>query len=270
MVAVAIPHDVYLAYSIFVLTSAMRMKVLPLSLQSEARSTISEELSTSQHKSKPLLLEAPESSTRGTFLQEPFEIPAPVAQPTHKPTTTYLPSPRPEGMTGPMTLSPDGLRYFAAATERVQSDVHEVMVASRALEMRMQLQRLEMKRQIDTCAELLKHITQLKETKRIATQEKVTRVQAGLKTLLAKEDRILNALVKKASPALSESETKWFQELKRMRMEIKGAARYDSESLSARTATVRSYCPYVPSYWWTDRSRSFVASSTVSCRASKT
>ena len=241
----AIPHDVYITYSIFVLTSAMRMKVLPLSLQPEVPSPPSDDLSTSQSKARTLLLEAPKSTenTEGTevvcFLKEPFEIPAVIAQPTFIRSCNYLPEPRPEGMTGPMTLTPEGLRYLSVTTDLFQTDVHAVMLSARTLEHRVRLQREELRRQVACAADLLGLIKQLKETRRNAMQQKVASVQAGLKALLAKEDRILNALMKKASPDLSENETKWFQELKRMRVEIKGLARYDSDTLSARTATVR-------------------------------
>lgn len=46
---------------------------------------------------------------------------------------------------------------------------------------------------------------------------------------------MLQSLMEKASPDLSEHETKWFEELKRMKEDIIGAGRYDEGSLVART-----------------------------------
>jgi hypothetical protein len=52
--------------------------------------------------------------------------------------------------------------------------------------------------------------------------------------LLSRLDRTLQGLMRKASPELSENESRWFEELKRMKNEVLGAGRYDEESLRAR------------------------------------
>jgi nucleoporin NUP82 len=51
---------------------------------------------------------------------------------------------------------------------------------------------------------------------------------------------MLRGLMDRASPDLSEYETKWFGELKRMQNEIVGAGRYDEGSLAARARLVSS------------------------------
>ena len=50
--------------------------------------------------------------------------------------------------------------------------------------------------------------------------------------------RLLEALIKKASPDLNEHETRWFEELKRMKAQVMGVGRYDAESLKMRTRKV--------------------------------
>jgi nucleoporin NUP82 len=52
---------------------------------------------------------------------------------------------------------------------------------------------------------------------------------------------MLRGLMDKASPELSEYETRWFEELKRMKGEIGGAGRYDEGSLVARTRMVHCF-----------------------------
>lgn len=69
-------------------------------------------------------------------------------------------------------------------------------------------------------------------------QEKAGRLKDAQVALMRRLDSVLNALTKKASPELSENETKWFEELGRMREEVVGAGRYDERSLVARTKLV--------------------------------
>ena len=81
-------------------------------------------------------------------------------------------------------------------------------------------------------------VADLKGRRVIDATSRVERVKYVQKTLSARSDRILQALVDKASPELSEHETKWFDELKRMKEEIAGAGRYDVGSLEARSKLV--------------------------------
>jgi nucleoporin NUP82 len=46
--------------------------------------------------------------------------------------------------------------------------------------------------------------------------------------------------MRRASPELSENETKWFEELKRMKVEVFGSGRYDEESMRSRVKLVRN------------------------------
>jgi nucleoporin NUP82 len=73
---------------------------------------------------------------------------------------------------------------------------------------------------------------------RTASEARWERIQAEQKVLLRRLDRMLQGLMEKASPELSEHETKWFEELKRMKEEISGSGRYDEGSLVARTRLV--------------------------------
>ena len=78
----------------------------------------------------------------------------------------------------------------------------------------------------------------LKGPRNATSQEKLKRVQDGQRALLSRLDRILQLLMKKASPELSDHETRWFEELKRMKDEVAGNGRYDEWSLAARTSMV--------------------------------
>jgi len=77
---------------------------------------------------------------------------------------------------------------------------------------------------------------------------RVERVKETQKNLMARLDRVLQALVNKASPELSEHETRWFEELRRMKDEVVGVGRYDESSLVARSKLVhREYDRLLPS-----------------------
>jgi len=72
-------------------------------------------------------------------------------------------------------------------------------------------------------------------------------VQVGQQALLARLDRVLAELMKHASPTLSDHETKWFDELGRMREQVLGAGKYDEASLKARMqALKREYDRLLP------------------------
>lgn len=81
-------------------------------------------------------------------------------------------------------------------------------------------------------------IADLKGRRAMEVTSRAEKVRNAQKKLAARSDRILQALVDKASPGLSEHETKWFDELKRMKEDINGAGRYDEGSLSARAKLV--------------------------------
>lgn len=137
-------------------------------------------------------------------------------------------------------LTPDTLRYFGKTVEHFTSQIRDIRLAHTASEVRSALQTQELIRQQDIFDEMIELIERLKGSRYNASQEKIKRIQTVQKVLLARLDRILQSLMEKASPELSENETKWFEELKRLKQEVTGAGRYDEGSLVARTKLVRA------------------------------
>lgn len=228
------------------LTSAMRIKVLPLTLQTEPQISPIQELAKNKipiPKSSLLLFDSDDVPAYLSLLEdEPYEVPPLLARSSGLPSNPLLSLPRPEGTIGEFRLTPDSLRFLAATVESLAGQIHDITVEYRSSDLRAQLQKQELLRQQQKCKEIFDLINSLRGERQAATKEKVAKLQETQRALLAREDRILASLMKKASPELSESETKWFQELKRMRAEIKGSTRYDQESLSARTNLVGLYC----------------------------
>lgn len=135
-------------------------------------------------------------------------------------------------------LTPDSLRYFATTVQHLTNQIHEILIAGRATEARVDLQKKEFHQQQIECRKMVELMTDLKGRRIMEVTSRVERVRYVQKKLAVRSDRILQALVDKASPGLSEHETKWFDELKRMKEEVSGAGRYDEGSLSARSKLV--------------------------------
>lgn len=135
-------------------------------------------------------------------------------------------------------LTPDSLRYFATTVQEISNQIHEVILAHRAAESRASLQKEEFLQIQKKCREMMTLIADIKQRRHSEVLARVERIKDAQKTLMARSDRVLQALVNKASPELSEHETKWFEELRRMKDEVVGAGRYDEGSLAARSKLV--------------------------------
>jgi len=130
-----------------------------------------------------------------------------------------------------------------------------VLVAHKTVEGRVELQKAEFTRVQAKCGEMLRLIGQLKERVNDiqGVQEegrvgRVERLKGKHKELMGRSDRLLQALMNGASPELSECETKWFEELRRMKGDVIGVGKFDEGSLKARTALLkREYERIMPS-----------------------
>jgi len=121
------------------------------------------------------------------------------------------------------------------------------MIAHSAVESRSRLQVKEYQQQKTKCQEMLDLVARLSSQYTHITT-RAQRVMDRQKMLSARSDGILQAMVDKASPELSEHEKKWFDELRRMKEEVAGVGRYDEGSLAARARLLeREYERLVPS-----------------------
>ncbi|KAG2013406.1 hypothetical protein CC2G_010323 [Coprinopsis cinerea AmutBmut pab1-1] len=249
VVAVAVPNDVHLTYSIFILTSTMRLTAFPLNLQTE------EPLPMSPPQPKPKEITASDATTsepRSRWLtpgdgppsyvtllgESPYTIP-PILKPSGLPTLPKLSLPP---KSSEFMLTPDTLRYIGKTIEQITSQIHQLYIAQRAAEARASLQKEELARQVAKCQEIRKTLATLKEKSSSTGNSRLKQVEDAQKGIMKRLDRLLQSLMEKASPELSENETKWFEELKRMKAEILGQGRYDEGSLTARVkALEREY-----------------------------
>ncbi|TFK43370.1 hypothetical protein BDQ12DRAFT_622288 [Crucibulum laeve] len=241
VVAVAIPNDVYLTYSIFIVTSAMRIEVFPLSLRSDSPRIQPKQIEingTAVSSVEPstwlLPMEGLKSyvSLLGT---EAYKPPPVLSRTTGLPSNPKLSLPKDASGSKEFMLTPDTLRFIGTIVGKISSQIHEIQLAQKAAEARATLQQQELVRLCGKCKEMDDQIQQMKNVKATAMETRFKKIQEQQKSLLSRLDRTLQGLMEKASPELSEHETKWFEELKRMKEEIAGSTKYDEGSLAART-----------------------------------
>lgn len=223
----------------------MRMTVLPLILESD---TIQENLASSMAGTSNLDASTSTPATDGppayvSLLTERYTPPPILSRPNGLPSNPILAVPPPNTPKGDFNLTPDTLRYLGTIVERFTGQSREVLLAAQTADMRAQLQRREFARQQAKARELLQRVDALKGARQAATRAKLEAVRDAQKALMARVDKILGAMMRNASPEVSEHERKWFEELKRMRDEVVGRGRYDQESLAARTSLVSQ--PYL-------------------------
>lgn len=241
VVAVAIPNDVYLTYSVFILTSVMRITVFPLNLRSESPRSRPVALEDGVDVPPPLgksqwLTPVEGQSTYVSLLGgEPYKPPPFLAPSSGFSPIPKLSLPPSSSDSKGFTLTPDTLRYIATTVAQITGHIHETHLAYRAADLRASLQKQELVRLSNKCKEMETTILKLKGVTKDTTEARIKRIEDKQKSLLARLDRMLQSLMEKASPDLSEHETKWFEELKRMKEDIIGAGRYDEGSLVART-----------------------------------
>jgi nucleoporin NUP82 len=166
--------------------------------------------------------------------KEPYTPPAVLSQPIGLPSNPRMSTSAP----GEFMLTPETMRYLGSIVESFSHQIHAVELAYRNSEVRVELQRQEFKRQQEKACELVDIVGKLKSRRSGLTQYKLNAVLQKQKELMKRLDRVLQALMRNASPGPSEHEKKWFEELQRMHAEVLGLTKYEEGSLAARTSLV--------------------------------
>ncbi|KAL5530163.1 hypothetical protein ACEPAF_6420 [Sanghuangporus sanghuang] len=235
VIAAVIPKDVYLTYTIFMLTATMRVATHTLTLRSESADGLELVESSQDTSGLPAL---PSSSGPPAYVSlltaEPFSVPPVLSRPVGLPTVSNVPVPRSHSIKDEIRVTPETLRYLANVQERISSEMHEAIIACRQLKGRGDMQRQEYERLQKRVAELVGRTQTLLGPRKNKLQERLQSVQAEQTRLLGRMDRLLHALIRQASPELNEHETRWFEELQRMKAQVLGIGRYDPDSLRVR------------------------------------
>ncbi|KAL0949645.1 hypothetical protein HGRIS_009689 [Hohenbuehelia grisea] len=249
VVAVSVPNDVYLTYSIFILTSAMRITTIPLHVRSDSPRPPPKELPAPESNAtlNPLVpVDGPPGfvSYLGT---ESYVPPSILSRPSNGlPSNPHLSLPA--SNKHDFMLTPDTLRYLGTVVSKFVGQIREVQLAYWAAQTRATLHKREAEHQQQHCTQMLGLLRALREERCKRTADRIDAVREEQKKLLARLDRVLSNMMARASPGLSENERRWFEELKALKQEISGAGRYDEGSLSVRTRQLeKEYARLMPS-----------------------
>jgi nucleoporin NUP82 len=245
VVAIAVPNDVYLAYSISVFLGAMHVVSFPLNVRIDSaqrpasRQADHEKSSESSRFLKPLPGAPPCISYLGT---KPYTMSLSLARPS----TSHV-ALVPDQRARELRVTPDTLRFLGQQVEQFMKQIRDVQVAYKEAVNRNELQKQEHARQINKLAEMRSRLDALKNARRRKAEEHAARIRDMQGMLMSRLDAVLQATIKRANPELSDQEKRWFDELKRMEGEVLGRRRQDEDSLRGRIALVCSFCFLIPS-----------------------
>jgi nucleoporin NUP82 len=227
-----VPNDVYLNYSIYVLTSFMRVVSFSLNMRSGLPSKEDNKSSVPVDR----LLKPAESPAYTSLLgTETWEPPTTLS--SGLPATPHLATPG--SGSKDFRVTPDTLRFFSSKVDEIVTSIHSVESAYRQANARIELQHEELDRQVTKVNEIRVLLGELRGARQDRIDARTHAIQAGQQALIARLDRVLAEHMKRANPTLSDHETKWFDELGRIREQVLGAGRYDEASLRARVQAVR-------------------------------
>ena len=221
----------------------MRIISVPLNLRAEPLHSKSkvfrlEDIDSSTEKSKWLSCIDGSSTHASILAAEAFTPPSLTGSVSDLSTNKKLLLPQVPSGSKEFTLTPDTLRFLGTSVAQITSQSREVILACQVITRRMCLQQFELPRLTKKCHEMESILEKIQGPGRASTENRLAKVQEEQKLLLARLDRLLQSLMKKASPELSEHEAKWFEELKRMKEGVLGRGKYDEDSLVCRTRLV--------------------------------
>ncbi|KAI9513186.1 hypothetical protein F5148DRAFT_1273147 [Russula earlei] len=227
VISVIVPNDVYLNYSIYVLTSSMRVVSFPLNIRPGFSSKDDHKSSVPDDR---LLLPAEGPPAYTSLLGTKAWDPPTGLSSTGLPVTPRLATPE----TKEFSVTPTTLRSFSRKVDEIVTRIHGVETAYNQTNARIELQNEELKRQVKKVDEICTRLDDLRGARQDNTYTRMRETQARQQALLARLDRVLAELMKCTNPTPSDHETKWFGELGRMQEQVLGAGKYDDASLKAR------------------------------------
>ncbi|KAL8291645.1 hypothetical protein RQP46_001903 [Phenoliferia psychrophenolica] len=231
VVGLVVVNDVYLGYSLLVLTSALQLVAIALHLRVPPLpiSSASIPSSSSHQQHAPSRLSSSDPPAYLSLLEgTPFTPPTLLSQSSR----SSLPSvPRRTSSTStPLTtITPTSLRSLGTTVNEFRAQIHALVGASNAVQVRLETQMKELSRQLRKLEELSRLSAELRRSTTSDSSgegglqgrlEKVTRNQ---EELVRRTDRVLQRLMDAHEPELSQYERKWFAELERLEKEIEGA-----------------------------------------------
>ncbi|GAA5974148.1 hypothetical protein JCM11641_003465 [Rhodosporidiobolus odoratus] len=229
MVGLQVINDVYLGYSLLLLTSSLQLVGVELSLRVD--STGSEDPTSpaplASSTSAPHAL-PPASPAYVSLLDTPFTTP-PLLSRSRTSGVSALArlAPNPGG-SKEISITPDTLRQLGKHVSTVQTSVRELVEAADLVQHRLELQMKELSRQLGKLAELKALRNDLGKSTSASmegsTEARLRRVEETQRRLVERTDRVLQRLMEQHQPEISAYERKWCDELGRLEKQVQGGS----------------------------------------------
>ncbi|BGP00811.1 hypothetical protein NBRC10513v2_000936 [Rhodotorula toruloides] len=226
----AVVNDVYLGYSLLLLTSSLQLVGIELALRVDPSASAlaapsspgpSASTTTDNKSAEPAYV---------SLLDTPFTVP-PLLSTSSRSSAPAVPRLAPTKQ--PLEITPDTLRTFGKHVSTVQDAIRDLVGAADSVQSRLELQMKELSRQVGKLAELDSLRGELgKSVSATGLEGRLRSVEEKQRALLARTDRVLQRLIESHQPSISAYERKWFDELERLEGQIVGD---DSGSLESRT-----------------------------------
>lgn len=265
---IAIINDVYLGYSILLMTASLQLVAIELALRVDTSlvldlpSTSSLSLS-SKPKTRGIDSDPPAYLS---LLDSPFDTP-PLLDPRRSgvssvPRVAIQSSSASAAASLPIT--PSTLRFLGKTVESFRHEIRDLVAAADAVQCRLELQMREMSRQLHKLKELEGLSESLRSSIAAAPSsssspfaapawsstagveslsERLQRVTEAQTRLLQRTDRLLQRLINQHQPILSSYEIKWFDELDRLDRDVVQSERGLSRRVESAEAKVESLRP---------------------------
>ncbi|GAA93628.1 uncharacterized protein L969DRAFT_91293 [Mixia osmundae IAM 14324] len=237
--ALLLINDVYLGYSLLMMTRALQCVALELSIRLAAEMGYADEL-------PPL--------TDGTH--EPGAYISLVAKPTFRPpellsaarglpsSTRMIVPPSQKGRD--LQITPETLQFLGKAVEQLRREIRDLVAAANVVQARLELQMRELSRQLSKLEQARQRM--LPSTTRSANaEERLSRCAKVQADIMERADRMLQRLMDHHQPMISTYERQWFQELDRLEREISIDGTGSGRSLVDRVAKLETQVAVVRS-----------------------
>lgn len=216
VVGLSLINDIYLGYSLLLVTSSLQLVGIELSLRIDSSLLPSSSPTTPRGISSqppPYL----------SLLDSPFTIPPPLDK---RSTVSSVPrlATKPPGASSALVINPDTLRFLGKTVETFRYSIRDLVSAANVVQSRLELQMKELSRQLSK----LNDLSRLSDTLRKSTSSReglagrLERVSRNQDALLQRTDRVLQKLMDAHQPLLSTYERKWFEELARLENVVEG------------------------------------------------
>ena len=214
-------NDVYLGYSLLLVTGELQVVGIELSLRVDDAA-----LDSSERAAESTPSAGGENSAYVSLLEKPFVVPPFLSsrQVGGQPALPRIPPSK-----KPLEINPETLRAFATHVSTTQTVIRDLVSAADSVQSRLELQMRELSRQVDKLAELEKLRSDLGKSVSGGTEGRLRRAEEKQRELLARTDRVLQRLVESHQPSISTYERKWFDELERLEEQVVGRREDDDD-----------------------------------------